>query len=175
VRERILNPGEGLLLVALGKKIDDYKKVDYRGARLTTFRFAETPDDTDPDKAIVYNFNPAYTIARGQLIVGSTAEIVRDLIDELERQSTAGSAADSNGVHTTDRQQLSLAELGELLKGFQNRFERDAVNQQGLSQAAAAKEFEILRKLLIRVGKLTTTYLTAPDHFDVIVRVGPGE
>ncbi|HEY2253035.1 MAG TPA: hypothetical protein VGH74_18310 [Planctomycetaceae bacterium] len=174
VRDRLLNPAEGLLVVALGKVIEEYKKLDYRGAKLTTFRFAENADENDPGKAILYNFNPAYTIVRGQLILGSTAEIVRDLIDELERPSPPGPVAEPDGVRTTDRQYISLAELGEFLKGYKDRFERDSMQQRGLSPAAAAMEFEILQQLLKRLGNLTTTHLTAPDHFDVIVRIGAG-
>ena len=176
VRDRILNPGEGLLLVALGKLLDDHRKIDYRGAKLTTFRFAENADAAEPGKAILYNFNPAYTIARGQLILGSTAEIVRDVIDDLERQSQAGSTADpgvERGVErTTDRQEISLAEFGELLKGYQNRFVQGAVHGQGLSPAAAANEIDIIHHLLKRLGSLTTSSVIAPEHFDIRVRLG---
>jgi hypothetical protein len=172
VRDRILNPADGLLLIALGKIIDDYKKIDYRDAKLTTFRFAENADATDPGKAILYNFNPAYTIFRGQLILGTTAEIVRDLIDELGRQSQAGTVSESGVERATDRQEISLIEFGEFLRNFQDRLERGAVPGQGLSPAAAAKEIEIVHKLLKRLRSLTTSNVVAPDHFDIRIRLG---
>ena len=174
VRDRILAPADGLLLVALGKTVDDYKKVEYRDAKLTTFRFAEKADEADPGKAVLFQFNPAYTIARGQLIIGSTAEIVRDLIDDLERQSQAGTSPERGPERPTDRQQISLAELSEFLKGYQNRFERDVELRQGLSPANAAKEIEVMHNLLKRLGSLTTSSLVAPDHFDIHIRLGPG-
>jgi hypothetical protein len=176
VRDRILNPGEGLLLLALGKLLDDYRKIDYRGAKLTTFRFAENADAADPGKAILFNFNPAYTIARGQLILGSTAEIVRDVIDDLERQSHAGSTVEPpverSVERTTDRQELSLTEFSELLQGYQNRFVQSMEHGQGQSPAAAAKEIEIVHNVLRRLGSLTTSSVVAPDHFDIRVRLG---
>src|SRR5207244_4371112 len=111
VRSRILNPADGLLRVALGTKIADYETLDYRGAKLTTFRFAENTDASDPGNAVLYNFNPAYAISRGELIIGSTAEIVRDVIDDLERQSQAALTAEPGVERTTDRQHISLTEL----------------------------------------------------------------
>ena len=172
VRDRILNPAEGLLLLGLGKLIEEHKRLDYQGAKLSTFRFAENLDEKDPGKAILYNFNPAYTIARGQLIVGSTAEIVRDLVDELDRQSPPGASPVAESERVTDRQTLALAELGEFLKGFKDRIERDSMQQRGLSPAAAANEYEILQQLLKRVGSLTTSTVVTPEHFELRVRVG---
>ena len=214
VRERILSPADGLLLVGLrmlGKQVEGYKKADYRHARLTLFRFAEKADTADGGKppsgkppsgkppsgktslgntgpgkagagtAILYNFNPAYAFARGHLVFGSTAEIVRDVIDELERQAQTGSANSSASEpgepvsgRATDRQQLSLTELSEFLKGYQDRFERDAVQGQGMSPAVAAREFELIHLVLKRLGHLTTTSTIAPDHFDLNIRLGGG-
>ncbi|MBI3864277.1 MAG: hypothetical protein HY290_20530, partial [Planctomycetia bacterium] len=49
VRDRILAPVDGLLLVALNKNIEDYKKVEYRDARITTFRFSDAAAGADPN------------------------------------------------------------------------------------------------------------------------------
>lgn len=172
VRERLLAPADGLLLAALGKMIGAHEKIDYRNATLTTFRFAEASDDTEPGKVIRYNFNPAYAIARGQLILGSTAEIVRDVIDDLERQSQLESSPEPGSERTTDRQYFSLAELSEFLKGYQARLERGAVQHHGLSSADAAREIDVIHKLLNRLGTLTTSSLAATDHFDIRIRLG---
>jgi hypothetical protein len=188
VRNRILAPAEGLLLVALGKSIEDYKKVDYRDVTLTTIRFADNLDEADPGKAVLYNFNPAYAISHavspGQLILGSTAEIVRDVVDDLERQAPGGPSGQSgldqsnreraggSSARPTDRQRISLVELSEFLKGFQNRLERDAAQAHGLSPADARNEVELLYKLIARLGSLTTSTAISADHFDIHVRLG---
>jgi hypothetical protein len=184
VRNRILAPAEGLLLVGLGNKIVDYKKIDYQDSKLTTFRFADNLDENDPGKSVLYNFNPAYAISRAvsgpQLILGSTAEIVRDLVDDLEgrgleRQGPAGASPDAGGLtaRPTGREQLSLTELSEFLKGFQKRLERDAINRRGLSPADATREVELFHQLLERLESLTASSAGAPDHFDIHIRLGP--
>lgn len=170
VRDRILGPLEGLLLIAGGRNIEDFKKIEHRGARLTTFRFAEKVAEGDPGKAVLFNFNPAWALAQKQLIIGSTAEIVRDLIDDLDRPEAA---AGSQNERPTDMQQVSLAEVSEFLAGFQERFVRGAVLEQGLSLKDAAKDIEVLHQLLKRLGTLTTSNVIAGDHYDINLRLGP--
>jgi hypothetical protein len=170
MRDRILGPLEGLLLVAAGRNIEDFKKIEHRGVKLTTFRFTEKLAEGDPGKAVFLNFNPAWALARGQLIIGSTAEIVRDLIDELDRSETAtGPQSD----RPTDRQQVSLAEVSEFLMGFQERFVRGAMLEQGLTLKDAARDLEIFHKVLKRLGTLTTTNMIGADHFEIGLRLGP--
>jgi hypothetical protein len=137
---------------------------------VTTFRFAEKIAEGDPGKAVLLNFNPAWALAQKQIIIGSTAEIVRDLIDDLDRPDAAGSSQDERA---TDMQQVSLAEVSQFLMGFQERFVRGAVLEQGLTPKDAAKDIEVLHQLLKRIGTLTTSYVIAGDRFDINLRLGP--
>jgi hypothetical protein len=170
VRDRILGPIEGLLLIAAGRNIEDFKKIEHRGSRVTTFRFAEKIAEGDPGKAVLLNFNPAWALAQKQIIIGSTAEIVRDLIDDLDRPDAAGSSQDERA---TDVQQVSLAEISQFLMGFQERFVRGAVLEQGLTPKDAARDIEVLHQLLKRIGTLTTSNVIAGDRFDINLRLGP--
>lgn len=173
LRQRVLTPIDGLLVFLISANQGEVKSVDYRDAKITTIRFPER-SETAPEKLALYNFNPAYTLTRGQLIVGSTAEIVRDLIDELERQE-AVPAATARPERTTDRQEVSLAELSEFFTGYQDRFVRGAVLEQGLSPADAEKEIGILHEVLRRLGRLESRNTVADDHFDIELRLGPAE
>jgi hypothetical protein len=173
-RERVLTGIDSLLWVGVASaNLGEIKQSDYRGAKVNTLRFSEKPEFVDSDMRVLYNFTPSYSLARRELIVGSTAEIVRDLIDELDRQAAAPEAAAPAGERPTDRQVLSFTELSELLNDYLPRLIRGAANDRGLTPADAEKEIDVLRQMLIRVGQLTTVAKIADDHFEISVRVGP--
>jgi hypothetical protein len=173
-RERVLTGIDSLLWLSVASaNLGEIRLSDYRGAKINTLRFSEKPEFADSDKRILYNFTPSYSLTRGELIVGSTAEIVRNLIDELDRQAAVPEAAAPVAERPTDRQQLSFTELSELLKGYMPRLVRGAVNDRGLTPADAEKEIDVLRQMLIRVGQLTAATMIADDHFEISIRVGP--
>jgi hypothetical protein len=173
-RERVLTGIDSLLWLSVASaNLGEIRLSDYRGAKINTLRFSEKPEFADSDKRILYNFTPSYSLTRGELIVGSTAEIVRNLIDELDRQAAVPEAAAPVAERPTDRQQLSFTELSELLKDYMPRLIRGAVLDKGLSPPDAEKEIEVLRQMLIRVGQLTAATMIADDHFEISIRVGP--
>ncbi|HLJ11204.1 MAG TPA: hypothetical protein VKU82_08445 [Planctomycetaceae bacterium] len=171
-RQRIAPAIDSLLWLGLASSnLGEVKPVEYRGAKINAVRFTEKPEFANSDKSTLYNFDPAYTLTRGQLIVGSTSEIVRHLIDELERQPAPPSAGMPE--RATEHQELSLAGLGELLKVYQSRLTRAAVLHQGLSPAEADQEIDSLYQVLKRLGDLTSRNLISADHFEIDVRLGP--
>jgi hypothetical protein len=172
-RQRVLTPIDGLLLFLISANQGEVKSADYRDAKITTIRFPERSEIAESEKRALYNFNPSYTLTRGQLLVGSTAEIVRDLIDELDRQGPP--PAEARAERQTDRQELSLAGLSEFFKGYQERLVRGAVLGQGLSPAEAENEIAIFHDLLKRLGSVTTSHTISGDHFEIRLRLGPGE
>lgn len=175
VRDRFLAPVDGLLLVALNKNIEDFRKIDHSEARITTFRFSEQAAGSDPKGALLFHLNPAYALSRGHLILGSTAEIVRDLIDELDRQQRSPADANAGTEHVTDRQQLDLGDVSEFLRDFQERFVRDLVREHALTPDVATKELDVLHNVLKRIRNVSTSHVMAADHFDITLSVGPGE
>jgi hypothetical protein len=175
-RQRILTAADSLLWLGVtSSNLGEIKPSEYRGAKINTVRFTEKPDVTEPDKLILYNFDPSYSLTRGELVVGSTAEIVRNVIDELDRQAAAPEATAPRPERPTDRQQLSLGELSGFLKGYQPRLIREAVLNRGLAPAEAEKEIEVLHQVLGRLGSLTVSSVIAGDHFDFGLRLGPLE
>jgi hypothetical protein len=173
-RQRVLTGIDSLLWLGVASaNLGEIKPSEYRGAKINTLRFSEKPEFADSEKRVLYNFSPSYSLTRGELIVGSTAEIVRSLIDEIDRQAAAPEAARPADERPTDRQQLSFAELSEFLKGYVPRLIRGAALNQGLSPAEAEKEIDVLRQVFVRVGQLTTATMIAGDHFEISIRVGP--
>jgi hypothetical protein len=173
-RQRVLTGIDSLLwLGAASANLGEIKPSEYRGAKINTLRFSEKPEFADSDRRVLYNFTPSYSLTRGELIVGSTAEIVRDLIDELDRQAAAPEAARPADERPTDRQQFSFAELSEFLKDYVPRLVRGAILDPGLSPAEAEKEIDVLRQVLLRLGQVTASTMIAGDHFEISIQVGP--
>jgi hypothetical protein len=175
-RQRVLTAADSLLWLGVSSaNLGEIKPSEYRGAKINTIRFTEKPEVTDPQKLALYNFDPSYSLTRGELIVGSTSEIVRNLIDELERQAAAPESTAPRDERPTDQQRLSLHELSEFLKGFQPRLVRDAVLNRGLTPDEAEKEIDVLHQVLRRLGSLSVNSVIGSDHFDFGVRLGPVE
>jgi hypothetical protein len=175
-RQRVLTGVDSLLWLGVtSSNLGVVKPSEYRGAKINTIRFTEKPEETDPNKILLYNFDPSYTLARGHLVVGSTSEIVRNLIEELDRQAAAPESTAPRPERATDRQQLSLGELSEFLNGYRTRFVRGAVLNQGLTPEEAEKDVDVLQRVLKRVGSLTVNNMIAGDHFDFRLRLGPSE
>jgi len=174
IRQRVVPAADSLLWLGVtSTNLGEIKPTEYRGAKISSVRFTEKPDITDPEKLVLYNFDPSYALTRGNLIVGSTAGIVRNVIDELERQGTE--PATPRAERPTDRQQLSLTELSELFRGYQSRLVRGAVLNQGLAPSDAEKEVGVFHQLLKRLGGLNIGSFVADDHFDLSLRLGPIE
>jgi hypothetical protein len=172
LRDRLLAPADGLLLFGLNKLIEDFKKTDYREARITTFRFSEQAVGSDPNKAFLYHLNPAFTLSRGHLILGSTAEIVRDVIDELDRQKNSAPESGSQAERVTDRQQLFLRDVLEYLKEFHEQIVRDTVRKQETEPAVAEKDLHLFYNVLAQIAGIATSHTVYDDHFDITLTVG---
>jgi hypothetical protein len=177
IRDRILAPADGLILFGLNKQIDGFQKLEYRNARMTTFRFSETAAGADPNRAFLFHLNPAFVQTRGHLVIGSTAEIVRDLIDELDRVESETLSGQNAGESVTDRQLLSLSELFEFLKDFREQIVRNAAeNQTGQNSTQGLDDVErdvdLLAEIMKRIGSIAASFVVATDHVDFALRFG---
>lgn len=176
-REQVLTPLDRLVGAVVASKGAEFKTTDYRGSKVAAIRFSEQQAVTDPQQQVLYNFNPAYSLTRGHLVVGSTAEIVRGLIDELDRLDEASpdesTAAGPGQPRVTDVQRITFDDVGLLLKSFHPRFIRDAVERKGMSLADAESELKLMGRLFERLGSLSQTISVSPQQFDIRLRMGP--
>ena len=171
VQDRLLAPLDGLILFGLGPQIEGFQKTDYRNAKMTTFKFSKLAVADDPNRAALRHLNPAYTLTRGQLIVGSTAEVVRDVIDELDRTGTAISSS-TNALRTTDRQQISAKTMQTFLADFREQIIRDVVQKQNISNEQAAAELKVIEDLINRFQTVETRSTIDDDLFDIVITLG---
>ncbi|HUG92202.1 MAG TPA: hypothetical protein VML55_15280, partial [Planctomycetaceae bacterium] len=147
------------------------RESEHRGATLVGWWFRDDPQAVAAGNRVRYNFAPTYSITRGHFILGSTREIVEQVIDALDRQ--AADARDAVAQHLTERQVLSLSEVSESLRGIRESFVRGLAIGQGLTVEEAEQEFDVLAKVLAAVGRVTTESKFTDEAFEYRVRIEP--
>ncbi|MBS0261059.1 MAG: hypothetical protein JSS02_03810 [Planctomycetes bacterium] len=175
IRDRVLAPADGLILFGLNKQIEGFQKLAHRDVRMTTFRFSDAAVGSDPSRQFLYHVNPAFVLTQGHLIIGSTAEIVRDLIDELKRESESTAAAPSSDTASTDRQLIALDEFVVYLQELAEQLVQDAVRNRGEQRDVVERDLQLLAQLLNRIASLQAEIQIAPEHVDFTVRGGPAQ
>lgn len=180
-REQVLTSLDRLFFAVVASQAGEIKTTDSQGAKLTAIRFSEKQPDSDPQKQLLYNFNPAYSLTRGHLLVGSTAEIVRGLIDELDRLDERTGEGSRDGAtaagpaqpRVTDSQQITFDDVNLALKTFHARLVREAVLKQGMTVSEAESELTLMDRLFDRLGQMSQTVSVTPQQFDIRLRLGP--
>jgi hypothetical protein len=149
------------------------RESEHAGAKLVGWWFRDDPQAVASSNRARYNFTPTYSITRGHFILGSTREIVEQVIDELDRQAAGGGEALAQYV--TERQSLSLTEVAESLRGIRESFVRGLAIGQGLTVAEAGQEFDVLAQVVAAIGRITTESKFTEEAFEYRVRIEPGE
>jgi hypothetical protein len=145
-------------------------EIDYRDARLVRLSLSEDPAEQARGAKVRYNLRTTYAITRGHFILGSTPEIVQQVIDAIDAQQT-GPAAGPN--HSTEQQRLDLAELAAALGGVREALLRGLILSGGWDSADAEHEIRVWTGLLASLGVVTTTAAAEPDGFRYRVTIGP--
>jgi hypothetical protein len=148
------------------------RPLEYHGAQLTTIRFAETEPPVEPAQRGIYNFHPAWTVAHGHFIVGSTAEIVRDVVDELKRLSAEPRPTAAETPRVTSGIDLSFDELLLALNPFRGALVQSMATKHGLTAPQAEQELGVFEGVLKRLGGISTRHVMGPEQFDIRIRIG---
>jgi hypothetical protein len=170
-REQALAPIDRFVQLSVVPLAGEIRPAEYRGAKLTTVRF-DGPEQSSPrERRHLLNFDPAFTLTRGHLILGSTSEIVRAVIDELERHTEIPDTI-RTGPGQTHEFQCSLPALADALNLFRGKFVRQIASDRKLTSDEAERELEVLRRFLSRLGQLSSRSNLGPQQFDFVLRVG---
>lgn len=173
-RERVFTPLNKIINSPIVVLFAEVGSIEHRGAALTTIRFRE--DEKSPGKTnrLYYQFSPAFTLTHGHLVVGSTAEIARGIVEALDNQLSEPIAppSASNGVRVTDRQQLKFHEVLAYGKDYEPRLLRGAILHNALTPEEAAQDLDMLRRLLTRLGQVNSQTTIGADFFDFSLKVG---
>jgi hypothetical protein len=170
-REHALASFDRLVQVSAASLAGQIGAAEYRGVKLTTVRFDDPQNASPRERRRLLNFDPAYALRGEHLIVGSTSEIVRDVIDDLARQSEIPAAAPTDR-RPTHEFQCSFTELADSLNLFRETFVRQFVSDRKLTNAEAGKEFDVLRRFLSQLGTVSSWSVLGPRQFDFVLRIG---
>lgn len=175
-REQVIVQFEKFLKTPIAMFIGSAHVATHREATLTSLRLRDDPQAAAEGGRIKYSFNPCYTLTRGHFVLGSTEEVVRAVVDELERAATPQAAEESSTAgHVTDYLWLSLERAAKEIDGFQDRIVRGAVFGQGLSITEANHEIDVFRRFLVRIGGIKSRTTIGPDIFEIQARIGHDE
>lgn len=175
-REQVITQFEKFLKTPIAMFLGATRVSTHKEATLTALRLRDDPQAAADGSKIKYSFNPCYTLTRGHFVLGSTEEVVRTVVDELEKASKPQAADEPlTAGHVTDVQWLSLERVADELKGFQDRIVRGAVFGQGLSITEANHEVDVLRRFLVRIGGVKTRSTIGPETFEFQARIGHDE
>lgn len=147
------------------------RESEHRGAKLVGWWFRDDPQAVASGNRVQYNFAPTYSITRGHFIVGSTREIVEQVIEALDREAESGGAALAE--YATERQLLSMSEVAAALRGIQGSFVRNLAIEQGLTVPEAEQEFDVLTRVAAAIGRVTTESRFTDDAFEYRLRIEP--
>jgi len=132
------------LILSFEQKITA-QPIEYEGAVLHRLSQPHTPRDIARRDAVAYNFRPAHTISRGHFILGTTPQIVEQVIVALDEQADA---APEPPADTTSEQFVDLRELSTALERLRDGIVRQSVLERGLDVETAGDDLDVLLSIL---------------------------
>ena len=117
------------------------------------------------------HMHPACAIRNGQLIVGSTGEIIRQTIDELERQSQSPATAQV-AVSVSGEQFLSLERLAEHLRSRERILRWRLMRSAELPEEQARQELATFATVLSQLGDFSYRETATETSLEIDVRLG---
>ncbi|MCI0381283.1 MAG: hypothetical protein L0215_27170 [Gemmataceae bacterium] len=130
---------------------------------LTTYYFNENSKVPGDNQNIRFNFSPCFTTVGNQFVVASTAELGKDLVDCLVKETAT--PADP----ATTRIQVFAEGVAAGVRAGEDQILTQKILSQGLPAAEAKKQVESLFRLVEQLGRveLDTVYGQNDFRFDV--------
>lgn len=121
---------------------------DYAGCKLVGYHFQENkPYPGDPN-GIRFNFNPCFVPVGDQLVMSSTVELGKNLIDEIQRGSK------DTAQPATMRSRFYASGAAQALRGSEEQVMTQLILTQALPPGAARDEVRKIIALVERAGSL---------------------
>lgn len=159
----------GLIAAADGRRM--VTQIDrHRQSTLTSFRWREDAETQARGGRIRYQFSPTYAFAHRHFVVGTTTEIVTQLIDALEEEALQRPADVAEGV--TEQSLVSARQLGAALADFRGALETSSVLESGLPPNLASNDLNALVQALEAVGMVRSTLWIEDRRFEAKLTVG---
>ncbi|MEX0725871.1 MAG: hypothetical protein WD065_06355 [Planctomycetaceae bacterium] len=155
-----------LNLIAMFSQTQMVTKSDkYRDVDLNSLLFADDEQAVSKGNLFRFHFSPTFAISHGHFLWGSSVDLVKRLIDELDNESSAASLA-APAAGTTEMQFLSTAEVEHVLQELRKQIVYRLLIGQGLSKVAAESELDLFSQALKSIGTVTTTATRSAAGFE---------
>jgi hypothetical protein len=131
---------------------------------LVSYYFSETKKVEGDLTNVRFNFSPSYAAVGNYLVMSSTAELARDLIDTLKIEKPAKASAASM------RTQVHASGLAEVIKANEDSILTQLILSQALPPKAAKTELRTILDWVERLGSLRVeqTYGGTDFRYDIL-------
>jgi len=130
----------------------------YHNSKITGYRFVENEKNHGYDQGTLFNYSPSFARVGNFFVISSTAELCKDLIDELNQPASATGSAD----HADMRQRFSWAALGQMIASERPRIATELTLRHGGASERVDDQINALLKLLDTLGTLELTIQHSP-------------
>lgn len=138
----------------------------YRGATIYHAAYLQPPGEAPKTMELIYNFRPGCAVVKGHFIVGSTPELVRQLVDELQRADSSRRTA--SNVHVL----LDVEQLTAALADNEQALVTQNMLQKGNTRGEAENEVARLLRVLRQFGVGELRVLPANGKLEISAQVG---
>lgn len=158
--EVLIRGGVALLSTQASVKIFEEKHADIP---LFGYTFPEDGKFPDDPQGIRFNFTPSYAVVKDQIVVASTREFCKEMIDYVLKE-------DRSKVESRNMQARGYAEgAAALLNASPEQFLTQTILSQAVSEVEAKKQVDDLLKYLKTLGSLRfeTDYTDKNFRFNI--------
>ncbi len=141
-------------------------EVPHGGYKIVSYRFVENESNRQLQGGVLFNFTPSFVRVRDHVIVASTLDLAKTLVDEVER----GTQATSWSEPASSRHRLSLPGLSLFLESQRAQLETQNILQAGLTPAQAREQLEGALRLLEQLGSIDLQVIYGPTSFQAELR-----
>ncbi|MDA0834085.1 MAG: hypothetical protein O2955_06875 [Planctomycetota bacterium] len=137
----------------------------YRDVDLNVLMFADDEQAVSKGNRFRFHFSPTFCISHGHFLSGSSVDLIKRLIDELDIETTSASSSQP-AAGTTELQMLSAAEADVVVRELRQQIVYRLLISQGLAKEVAEGEADLFSKVLKSIGTVTTAATRSPERFE---------
>ena len=140
------------------------KETTHHDCELFSYYFSETKKVEGDPTNIRFNFSPTYVTVGNQMVMSSTAELARDLIDALKAEKPA--KANPSSMRTN----LQASGFAEVIKANEDGILTQLILSQALPPNTAKAELRTIIAWVEQLGRLRVeqTYGVSDFRYDIL-------
>ena len=137
------------------------KEVKYKDCNIVSYRFNEENKVKQDVNDIRFNFTPSLVRVGNQLVICSSLELCKDLIDMLQAEAKTPAKL----IKTTSIDKFYSAGIADILHGFQDQLIAQGILDQAIPADEAKAQVKAGIELLRGLGTLTEQFTFEEKSF----------